>query len=95
MEGLSSRITSHSCARQCIEGISNSTSSLHVRTLRHTPAQAIDSNRHAVLMTLVDGVPLVQKKRLDNPAQVRPCWFQMREFVGVHCRHCRQHCNVM
>ncbi|KAL6763256.1 RIO1 family-domain-containing protein [Haematococcus lacustris] len=32
--------------------------------------QAIDSNRHAVLMTLVAAQPLVQVKRLQRPAQV-------------------------
>ena len=33
--------------------------------------QAIDNNRHAVLMTLVVGsLQLVQMKKLENPAQV-------------------------
>ncbi len=32
---------------------------------------AIDSNRHAVLMTMMDAWPLVQVRELGNPGQVR------------------------
>lgn len=32
--------------------------------------QAVDNNRHAVLMTMLDAHPLVQVKKLQHPAQV-------------------------
>jgi hypothetical protein len=32
--------------------------------------QAIDNNRHAVLMTLINAHPMVQVKKLRHPAQV-------------------------
>ncbi len=39
---------------------------------------AVDSNRHAVLMTLMEAWPLVQIKELSNPGQV--------SHVHVHAR---------
>ena len=43
---------------------------------------AIDSNRHAVLMTLVEACPMVQVKELSNPGQVKQLIGLTVELVG-------------
>jgi RIO kinase 2 len=51
--------------------------------------QAIDNNRHAVLMTLVNAHPLVQVKKLRHPAQVYlTCMELISRLAGKGLIHC-------
>eukprot|EP00899_Mesostigma_viride_P000124 jgi/Mesvir1/10111/Mv06980-RA.1 len=52
--------------------------------------QAIEWNRHCVLMTLVPGYPLVQVKQLQNPAHV---YRQSMDFIVRLAEHGLIHCD--
>eukprot|EP00798_Chlamydomonas_sp_ICE-L_P007101 gene7101-205_t len=50
---------------------------------------AIDSNRHAVLMTLVDAVPMIQVRKLTYPGQVYlTCMELMSRLAAKGLVHC-------
>jgi RIO kinase 2 len=50
---------------------------------------AVDVNRHAVLMTMIDGVPLTQRYRLREPGRVyRQCIDQLSNLAARGLVHC-------
>lgn len=51
--------------------------------------EAIDANRHAVLMTMVDAIPMVQVKTLANPGLVySSCLGMLRQLATFGLVHC-------
>ena len=51
--------------------------------------EAVDVNRHAVLMSLVDGAPLTRKYRLSNPGKVyAQCVTQLAKLAQCGLVHC-------
>lgn len=59
------------------------------RSRRYPVPKAIDNNRHAVLMSLVDGVPLYSVKIIENPRPVlEECIGMLTRLVGHGLIHC-------
>lgn len=51
--------------------------------------RAMEVNRHAVLMSLINGHPLVQVKRLGNPRRVyEGCMDVLVKLAGLGLVHC-------
>ena len=56
---------------------------------RYPVPKAIDNNRHVVLMSLVDGVPLYSVKSIENPKPVlQACIRILKRLVGHGLIHC-------